>query len=194
MIKVFDDIVDIFDQEIIKHQVFTESHFLYCDDISFIGNKRQRRPGFKHVFDIDILHDSIKSVVNNCNKKIGRKPINVSDPLVGDKIIEARTFVQLPLNPDFAGTGVDTPHLDRFEPHLVFLYYVCDSDGDTIIYDYKTEKEGDVPFFEDVKELKRITPKQGRVVIFDGMYWHTAEQPKKDVRCILNFNISTNGT
>ena len=51
-----------------------------------------------------------------------------------------------------------------------------------------------MPFFEDVKELKRITPKQGRVVIFDGMYWHTAEQPKKDVRCILNFNISTNGT
>ena len=108
--------------------------------------------------------------------------------------MEARSFLQLPLNIDFAGTGVDTPHLDRFEPHLVYLYYVCDSDGDTIIYDYKTEKEGDVPFFEDVKELKRITPKQGRVVVFDGMYWHTAEQPKKDVRCILNFNISSNGT
>ena len=35
---------------------------------------------------------------------------------------------------------------------------MCDSDGDTIIYDYKTEKEGDVPFFEDVKELKRGRP------------------------------------
>ena len=71
---------------------------------------------------------------------------------------------------------------------------MCDSDGDTIIYNYKTKKEGDVPFFEDVKEKKRITPKQGRVVIFDGMYWHTAEQPTKDIRCIINFNISTNGT
>ena len=39
----------------------------------------------------------------------------------------------------------------------------------------------DVPFFEDVKELKRITPKQGRVVIFDGMYWHTENKLKKDV-------------
>ena len=73
--------------------------------------------------------------------------------------------------------GVDTPHLDRFEPHLVFLYYVCDSD--TIIYDYKTKKEGDMPFFEDVKELKESHQNKGRVVIFDGMYWHTAEQPKK---------------
>jgi len=184
VIKVIDDIVDIFDQEIIKHQVMNETWFQYIDDVSIANNQHQRRPGFKHIFDKDILHDSIKQIVNNCNKKINQK---------GD-IIEARSFLQLPLNTDFAGTGIDTPHLDRFEPHLVFLYYVCDSDGDTIIYDYKTEKEGDVPFFEDVKELKRITPKQGRVVIFDGLYWHTAEQPKKDVRCILNFNISTNGT
>ena len=44
-------------------------------------------------------------------------------------------------------------------------------------------------FFEDVKELQRITPKQGRVVVFDGMYWHTAEQPTKDVRCIINVNV-----
>ena len=194
MIKVIDDIVDIFDQEIIKHQILNETYHQYVDDVSIANNQHQRRPGFKHIFDLSILHDSIKQLVNNCNKKIGRKSINISDPIVGDKILEARSFIQLPLNEDFAGTGVDTPHLDRFEPHLVFLYYVCDSDGDTIIYDYKTEKEGDVPFFEDVRELKRITPKQGRVVIFDGLYWHTAEQPKKDVRCILNFNISTNGT
>ena len=184
MIKVFDDIIDIFDQEIIKHQVMNETWFQYIDDVSLANNQHQRRPGFKHIFDTDILHDSIKKIVDNCNKNIGKK----------GEIIEARSFLQLPLNTDFAGIGVDTPHLDRFEPHLVFLYYVCDSDGDTIIYDYKTEKEGDVPFFEDVKEKKRITPKQGRVVVFDGLYWHTAEQPKKDVRCILNFNISTNGT
>ena len=194
MIKVFDDIVDIFDQEIIKHQILNETYHQYIDDVSIANNQHQRRPGFKHIFDLSILHDSIKQLVNNCNKKIGRKSINISDPIVGDKILEARSFIQLPLNEDFAGTGVDTPHLDRFEPHLVFLYYVWDSDGDTIIYDYKTEKEGYVPFFEDVRELKRITPKKGRVVIFDGLYWHTAEQPKKDVRCILNFNISTNGT
>ena len=79
MIKVIDDIVDIFDQEIIKHQVLTESYFQYCSDISYKGNERQRRPGFKHIFDVDILHDSIKKVVNNCNKKIGR---NQSEVLV----------------------------------------------------------------------------------------------------------------
>ena len=31
----------------------------------------------------------------------------------------------------------DTLHLDLRIEHLVFLYYVNDCDGDTIIYDYK---------------------------------------------------------
>ncbi len=43
-------------------------------------------------------------------------------------------------------------------------------------------------------DLEAYVKKEGRDVVFDGLYWHTAEQPKKDVRCILNFNISTNGT
>ena len=51
MIKVFDDIVDIFDQEIIKHQVFNETYHQYVDDVSIANNQHQRRPGFKHIFD-----------------------------------------------------------------------------------------------------------------------------------------------
>ena len=64
-----------------------------------------------------------------------------------------------------------------------------DSDGETVIYNYKSKDEDDIPYFEDVKELKRVTPKQGRIVVFDGRYWHTAEQPTKNIRCIININI-----
>ena len=95
----------------------------------------------------------------------------------------------MPLEEKFRGKGVDTPHLDRYEPHLVILYYVNDSDGETVIYNYKSKDENDIPYFEDVKELKRITPKQGRIVVFDGRYWHTAEQPTNNIRCIININI-----
>ena len=42
---------------------------------------------------------------------------------------------------------------------------------------------------EITKELKRVSPKQGRVVIFDGAFYHTAEQPQKDVRLIINYNV-----
>jgi hypothetical protein len=181
-IEVFDNIIDIIQQETIKHKLLNLTSWNYVDDVSIKGNIHQRRPGFKHIFDRDNLDNSLLHLVNNTQEKIKHIKEN-------NQILEARSFLQLPLNTDFAGTSIDTPHLDRFEPHLVFLYYVCDSDGDTVIYNYKTKKEGDIPFFEDVKELKRITPKQGRVVVFDGMYWHTAEQPKNNIRCIVNFNV-----
>ena len=101
-------------------------------------------------------------------------------------VLQGRSFLQFPLN--LKDKTVDTPHTDLQQEHLVALYYVCDSDGDTIIYNEKLISEKGF-----TKKIK-VTPKQGRVVIFDGLYWHTAEQPKKDVRCILNFNISSNGT
>ena len=58
-----------------------------------------------------------------------------------------------------------------------------DNEANTVIYLDKA-----------FKRYKKIKPKKGRLVVFPGSFWHTAEQPKKDVRCILNFNISTNGT
>ena len=36
---------------------------------------------------------------------------------------------------------------------------------------------------------QRVTPKQGRVVLFDGWLMHTAEQPINNVRCIVNYNL-----
>ena len=36
---------------------------------------------------------------------------------------------------------------------------------------------------------QRVTPKQGRVVIFDGGLYHTAQQCSKKPRCIVNYNL-----
>jgi hypothetical protein len=73
----------------------------------------------------------------------------------------------------------------------VVLYYVIDSDGDTLIVD--KIREGNIEEYhhsaEDYKILQRVKPKQGRAVIFDGKYYHTAEQPSTNMRCIINFDI-----
>ena len=37
---------------------------------------------------------------------------------------------------------------------------------------------------------QKVTPKQGRVVIFDGGQYHTAQQCKDKIRCIANYNIA----
>ena len=177
MIQVFDEIVDIFDQEIIKNFLYDTGQWSFVKDVSMKDNKQQR-PGFKIIFNQ--LHPSIDLVLKNTIKKLKLK---------NPTLLEARTFLQLPLDKKYIGEGIDTPHLDRTTPHWSFIYYVEDSDGDTIIYDYKSKNENDIPYFEDVKELKRIKPKQGTIVAFDGLHWHTAEQPTKNKRCIINFNI-----
>ena len=47
----------------------------------------------------------------------------------------------------------------------------------------------DSSFQPDLKIKKTIKPKQGRIVIFDGSYWHSGSQPKKNIRCIINTDI-----
>jgi len=184
-ILVIDNIINEVEQLYLKKYLFNDCNWSFIEDVSLENNLHQRRPGFKIIFDKNNLNNVLYNVVLNTRKKLKLKPLYNKDAL-----LEVRSFLQLPLNKDYIGKGVDTPHLDRTEPHLVFLYYVTDSDGETVIYNYKSKDKNDIPFFEDIKELKRIKPKQGRVVVFDGLYWHTAEQPTKDVRCIVNFNIS----
>ena len=191
MVKIYDNIISKKEQEEIKKTLIFESQsknfgWYFLPDITKTGNKYQNRSGFIHIFLREekinsYFYKLIEPIITKTAKKIKIKIEN---------ILLARGFLQLPLNKDYVGKGVDTPHIDRTENHLVFLYYVCDSDGDTIIYNYRSKDKNDIPFFEDVKELKRITPKQGRVVVFNGLNWHTAEQPTKDIRCILNFNIN----
>jgi len=97
------------------------------------------------------------------------------------EILQGRSFLQLPRN--IKREDVDTPHIDIFNrKHLVALYYVCDSDGDTIIYNERVKSKT-----YTVKQ--RVTPKEGRMVIFDGGLYHTAEQPIHSSRCVVNYNL-----
>ena len=126
-------------------------------------------------------NEDVESIIQFGAQKINAREVDV---------LQSRSFLQLPLSEQLAGNEIDTPHLDLgFDFHWVFLYYVKDSDGDTVIYDKKMTAPDDIPLFETLKEKVRITPKQGTLIIFNGLYWHTAEQPKKDVRCIINFNL-----
>ena len=177
-IYIFDNIIDSKAQRKIQQIIFNKIRWQFIADVTKPDNKQQR-PGFKIMFNQ--LHPSIDLVLKNTIKKLKLK---------NPTLLEARTFLQLPLDKKYIGEGVDTPHLDRTTPHWSFIYYVEDSDGDTIIYDYKSKNENDIPYFEDVKELKRIKPKQGTIVAFDGLHWHTAEQPTKNKRCIINFNVN----
>ena len=80
---------------------------------------------------------------------------------------------------------ISTPHYDNEEEHLAAVYYVNDCDGDTIIYnEIKTYQNN------KLSTRVRVSPKKGRMVLFNGMHLHTSEYPyTNDMRAIINFNF-----
>tara|TARA_S200002703_G_C3650534_1_gene199715 strand:+ start:48 stop:614 length:567 start_codon:yes stop_codon:yes gene_type:complete len=78
---------------------------------------------------------------------------------------------------------INPPHVDlNYSNHLVGLYYINDSDGDTIIY------EGDDK--NNLKILESIEPKKGRMILMDGSRMHSASHPlKTKTRMVINYNV-----
>ena len=104
------------------------------------------------------------------------------------EIFNGRAFMHFPLAAELR-TPHDNVHVDIKYEHLVCLYYINDSDGDTCIFDKNAK---DTPFLEKDTQLevvKKITPKKGRAILFDGSRYHSSSGPTKNIRCIINFNI-----
>lgn len=183
-IIVIDNIIDLDYQEQIKSILLGDINYkdyefpwYYTKDVTKSDSPNsQKRPAFTHGYVklsgqvISEFHDIFLNLIKVCCHRLQMTEVDV---------IQGRSFLQLPLSQK---TNVDTPHIDTDDKHFVMLYYVLDSDGDTIIYNEKVESK-------EYTVNKSITPKQGRVVLFDGGLYHTAEQPTKDTRCVVNYNL-----
>ena len=79
---------------------------------------------------------------------------------------------------------IHDPHVDINEiPNITTIYYVSDSDGDTVIYN-ETQKS------DNYTVMDTITPKKNRLLIFDGSHYHTGHSPMKHQnRVLINSNF-----
>ena len=152
------------------------------DGISGIpGSKFLDRPiilsGSDNMLDEDPLRETIKYVVEKFCDKHNLKLLNY---------LRMRTNITFP-SIDRRGTH---PHVDlrnRFK-HYVFIYYVNDSDGDTVMFDLKAD--GKFHTEDELIEYKRFSPVGGGALIFDADYFHTWEHPfNANYRCIMLANI-----
>ena len=85
---------------------------------------------------------------------------------------------------------VHEAHVDTNTPHIASIYYVNDSDGDTIIYNEKFDGEFEAP--PNLTVMTKVSPKANRLLIFDGKYFHTGSSPAKNKnRVIINSNFYT---
>ena len=90
------------------------------------------------------------------------------------EILLARIYLLVPYRTNLEHYS---PHTDLPFDHFVVLYYVNNSDGDTV-------------FFDKDAIVKRVSPKRGRVVLFDGNILHGGGIPKNGPRSVVNFDIT----
>jgi len=179
-IWVFDDIVDTKIQDEIKDTMLSQQFpWYYLADITDPTRMKQARPGFQHFFVIDNKvasdwHKILLPVIDASCEKIGFKY---------SKIVQGRAFLQQPLKGFYSKGDPDTPHIDLKYKHLVVLYYVTTAEGNTVITNQQTYNVG------HFSRQKEVTPKKGRVVVFDGRFWHWAHQTDNSLRVVANYNL-----
>jgi len=90
------------------------------------------------------------------------------------EILLARIYLLMPYKTELEHYS---PHTDLPFDHWVVLYYVNDSDGDTV-------------FFDNGSKVKSVSPRRGRVVLFDGSILHGGGIPRNGPRSVVNFDIT----
>jgi hypothetical protein len=97
--------------------------------------------------------------------------------------------------PTNKGSILRTPHTDvTFFPEepvpetskfISLIYYVNNADGNTVIFDKKTDQFTQLE--ELPKVLMEVTPKQGQLLVFDSTHYHCNWTPvESDYRIVIN--------
>ena len=182
-IYVFDDIINLTYQTKIKELIMNKGtynnlHFPWyvIKDISCSEEYEDQggRFVFIHNFAVEEgissqFHPFFLKLIQNSCKKINLKKVEIHQ---GSSILELPSFEK-----DF----IDDPYAS-VKNSVSMIYFVTDSDGDVIIYNEKEKSKS-----YTIK--KKISPKQGRVILFDGELHHVDEDPNDYLSCSVNYDF-----
>jgi hypothetical protein len=184
---VIDDVIAPELQDAVENTLMNRPEWRFIKDMSY-ANFDMPFPsyGFNMLFKhpdtgiVSELYEAISvPIVNSMLEKTG---IEIQE------LYFNRAFLQLPLEKRFIKEH-NGLHIDVPQDHIACVYYVNDSDGDTILYEQT--KYNTIAGSKNVElvEHKRVTPKKGRMVVFDGARYHCSSQPRNGYRCIINFDL-----
>jgi len=196
-IHIIDDVITKHQQDRLEQLMFDgRLPWMFFRDVA-ISDDEINRLGVKKLTP-GIGAGIIQKFPNYCNHQLlnETKPVVLAAcaklNLTCKEILQGRSFMHFPLRKELR-KEYDNIHVDMRIPHTVFLYYVNDTDGDTFLFD-KTIDDASTP--EEFKQAKfkihkRVTPKKGRVVVFNGNRYHSSSGPTIAQRCIINFDVAT---
>ena len=77
------------------------------------------------------------------------------------------------------------------EGHILTCAH-CVDNSKTVFFEIPSVEDNATEIFvNDIapKEIERVTPKKGRLVLFDGHHLHAGGYPTNTPRCIVNYNL-----
>tara|TARA_B100000131_G_C18021201_1_gene574637 strand:+ start:352 stop:912 length:561 start_codon:yes stop_codon:yes gene_type:complete len=163
-------------QELLDFFGSDEMDWYYQGDITRGGNPEIGKQGFSH----NIL-DKDKMIPPNPVSSLVMPLLFQIQDYIGCENVTVRARADMTLyNPNGI---VHHPHVDFETPHMAAIYYLNETDGDTIIFNEKFPHNG------RLTQATRVSPKPNRLLIFEGLHLHTGHSPKKHPnRIIINSN------
>jgi hypothetical protein len=187
-ITIIDDAVPVEVQDKIE-QLFISNHINWTFNPSslYVNGKlmglRDDFPQTENTFDTPMF-THISGFVNQkmSDSLVDVFPVVQSIPHDMTTLIRVKTNITLPA---INGGDLHNPvHVDygSQEDYLSAIYYINDSDGDTFIFNEKNGHQGELTL------KQRVSPKKGRLVVFNGNYLHAGGIPTRGPRLVMNIN------
>ena len=183
-IDVYDDLIPQDLQDVIHHYFMVNANvpWYFRSNLTDASKSDLSTPGlatsiyFNHGTKLPEAHSLTKCLIEFL-------------PFKNKELISSRGFLQLPNGHEPIEANPHTD-FDSSEPHIAVLYYVCDANGDTYFTDKTNEeiKQKDI-LNSDYNIIKRVSPKKGRLVVFDGSIYHGSSSTQFKPRCILNMDF-----
>lgn len=150
---------------------------IFRQNDSNIVNKRE------FVFTHDLLLNNVKSKFYSDFECIPNKIVKDFD------MPPDLNRIKLVMSPPLAHTKgrYGVPHPDSpSDKSIIAIYYITDSDGDTILFNEFFNKDIDT---SKKTIYKTISPKKGRLALFQGNRYHANSWSTEKERVILNINF-----
>lgn len=179
-----------------EHADFIENK-IFSRNFTWNYSKRTSAKGIETVFSDDKTVDCFQLVhMFYSNGEVISDFHNIAKDLftsfINKNNIEFRAFIRgkcnLVTRPDSINVPqvkpdiYMVPHVDFKFEHNVFLYYVNNTEGDTVFFG----KEGQNKFIE----TDRLSPQKGRAAVFDGKIFHAPGYPyTSNERCVINISF-----
>jgi len=191
MIKVVENVIEK------QYQDELENVFLSAD-FSWFLNRKTATPGSDRTwFDAPSVFDSLQfthtivrdgSISSNIFNTLTKlcNNIAIKESIHTFNMHRVKANLTMPQQ-DFKKGMYKPPHTDTHESNCITaIYYVNDSDGDTLFFDSHEKMQEN----NDFTILKTVSPKKGSLVYFPSNIVHSSEYPVNSLmRCVINFNF-----